>query len=425
VEGGIGVFLRELRQSRGFSVGQLAARAQIGKATVSRWENGACQPDLPTLTAVLEVLQVPAAHRERALELVPAARALRERREVVREQALALGVEEARLPAAGDLLRAMRRRRGLTLEQLAAALRVAPGTLSRWEQSQSLPPLERREELFQLLGACPEEQAVLMQWRLPDAALEAHSLDALEQEYLDLHARQTSQKALIDLRLLTLEARIWRLLPRRAACRLLTQTYTLHGRWLCTWGRAPEAGWYSQRTLELGVQEFPAEAFWLEAVHLGAFIAVHGGPVFRPERGAERLRPWVEEATARGWETTIYRDLGGYLGECRQFDAAFACLQRARQAAERAGLPDASRLANANQVYILRLAGRSPEALALLPQDEHPDPHHRMIETSHRASALFEVGEKAAAHEEVARAYALAHAYGFSTHGLEALARKF
>src|SRR5207253_2034357 len=61
------------------------------------------------------------------------------------------------VPASGDLLRAMRVRRGLTLKQLAAAVCKHPSTVARWEQSRIVPPDDVRPALLSALNAMPEE----------------------------------------------------------------------------------------------------------------------------------------------------------------------------------------------------------------------------------------------------------------------------
>ena len=57
--GGIGRRLRELRESRGLSLSEVARRAGIGKATLSGLETGSRNPTLETLYAVTAQLGVP------------------------------------------------------------------------------------------------------------------------------------------------------------------------------------------------------------------------------------------------------------------------------------------------------------------------------------------------------------------------------
>ncbi len=56
--GGIGVMIRQLRQSRGLSLRQLAAQLDIHFSHLSKIENGRDQPGLSVLHRVAQVLQV-------------------------------------------------------------------------------------------------------------------------------------------------------------------------------------------------------------------------------------------------------------------------------------------------------------------------------------------------------------------------------
>ncbi|GAA2372687.1 MULTISPECIES: helix-turn-helix domain-containing protein [Gordonia] len=56
---GIADRLRELRLARGFSLSELARRADIGKATLSEIESGRRNPNIETLYALCEPLDVP------------------------------------------------------------------------------------------------------------------------------------------------------------------------------------------------------------------------------------------------------------------------------------------------------------------------------------------------------------------------------
>jgi transcriptional regulator with XRE-family HTH domain len=421
----LGAYLRELRTSRQVALSRLAERAQISRTTLTRWEAGGSQPRLPELEAVLTALGTSAAERERTLAMIQAPRAVRRLREETTTATLRGSLEDAAMPTGGDLLRAMRRRRGLSLEQVADRLRLTPGTVSRWEQGKTFPPLDRREALFDLLGAHPGEREALssrgLQLFVPRAE-EPISLERLEWQLLVLQeCVGRGEKTLMDLRLLTLEAQIWPLAGRtRAARKLLSRAYVLHGCWLGSWGRAAESGRCAERALDLVRWEFQPEPFWVEAI----ILAAHCSAAARPERAAERLRLWLDAAADPAWETHLYRDLAGCLSECGQFDAALACIRRARHAAERLGEWRPNRLANDVHVWILCHAGRAGEALALLPQDEHPEPHQRVFEAYHWCSVLRDLGDLAGAHDWLNRAYAIIREYDMSPEGADALARQ-
>jgi transcriptional regulator with XRE-family HTH domain len=418
----LGAYLRELRTSRQVALSRLAERAQISRTTLTRWEAGGSQPRLPELEAVLTALGTSAAERERTLALVQAPRAVRRLREETTTATLRGSLEDAAMPTGGDLLRAMRRRRGLSLEQVAARLRLTPGTVSRWEQGKTFPPLDRREALFDVLGAHPGERAALssqgLQLFVPRAE-EPISLERLEWQLLVLHeCAGRGEKTLMDLRLLTLEAQIWPLAGRlRTARRLLAQTYTAHAEWLRTWGRAVESRQCAERALDLVRWEFPPERFWL-----GAILATVNRD--SAARAVEQIRLWLDAAADPAWETALYRELADGLSQCGQFDAALTCIRHARQAAERLSEWLPIRLANEVHVGILLRAGRTGDVLPLLPQDEHPDPHQRVFETYNWVTVLRDLGDRAGAHDWLNRAYAIIREYDMSPEGADALARQ-
>ncbi|MCL6567259.1 MAG: helix-turn-helix domain-containing protein, partial [Acidobacteriia bacterium] len=246
---GVGPFLRELRASRRVSLGWLATRAGVGKSTLSQWEKGVYQPIISTLESVLDALRATPAQQEHALSLIWAPRAVRRMQKQVEAQAAALGLDDVPLPTRGEFLRALRRRRGLSLEQVARRLGVTPSTVSRWEQAKSVPPPERWEALFAVLGADHEEQAALMgEGMFLYAGPEPSVLDlgALVRELRCLEERVSrGEEALMDLRFFTAEARLWPIIPRHgAARRLLARFYTLHATWLSAGDRHAEAQRY-------------------------------------------------------------------------------------------------------------------------------------------------------------------------------------
>src|SRR5207253_842720 len=110
-------------------------------------------------------------------------------------------------------LRTMRRRRGLSLDQVAGDLGVRPSTVSRWENGESAPPIPRLEALLDLLGALPaERQALSRGRRLLSLAADgpAGSLEELGGEFDRLALRmERGERVLIDLEFLAWEARLW------------------------------------------------------------------------------------------------------------------------------------------------------------------------------------------------------------------------
>lgn len=49
--------LREIRQKKGISAKELAAKMAVNVNTISRWETGAREPDIPTLKRLAEIYE--------------------------------------------------------------------------------------------------------------------------------------------------------------------------------------------------------------------------------------------------------------------------------------------------------------------------------------------------------------------------------
>jgi transcriptional regulator with XRE-family HTH domain len=417
-----GAFLRELRQARRVSINQLAERAAVAKSTLSRWESGAFQPRLPELEAVLLALGASPAQREQALVRVYAPRAVGGLRRELAGGAGTDGGEPGLLPAGGDLLRAMRRRRGLPQERVAAHLRVRTSTVSYWEQSKIVPPPERLAALCDLLGAQPEERAVLMDGRrflaLPLQETPT-TLDRLEQALQTLRNEvYAGESRAIDLRFLLLEGQLAPLAQRRRAARLLlTRVLAHYAEWL-SWGhRRREALRYADRAVEILQQDghppHTARALPL-AVHVQARVIGGGGRRERAAQAVELLQSWLSVGPDPHWETFLYREMADHAIDVGASEAALDFSRRARSAAERTEDTRAIRASQKVQAHVLTRVGRYREALALLPLGEDKIPMNAYFEALHRVEVLLGLEEWNDAQQWVTRAYELAAACGYS-----------
>lgn len=314
---GIGTFVRELRQHRRWTIEELARRAGLSRATLSNWERGLFQPRLRELTAALDALGATPRQRERALTLVQAPRAIARLREEAEEQLPAHVGEAGFAPTCGDLLRALRARRRLGREQVAARLGVHPRTILRWEQAATAVPEERFEELCSLLGARPEERSVLRCRRLliAPALFQRLSLDRVEAE-LDVLADQVERYdcPLGDLRLLMVEAQVWSEAARsEPARRMLARAFGIHAAYLHWQGRFSEANHYGNRALDMLDMAGPPQWFWFKAA-----VASDVRPV---ERAARRdlpgvvahLHHWLDLAVRPEFQALILTEIAVYL----------------------------------------------------------------------------------------------------------------
>ncbi len=145
--------LRAWRTDSALSLGKLAKRAGIGKATISRWEAGTHTPRPTELCAVLDVLGVTGAKRARHLSrYAPLAIA----------PVLKSSLATALLPSVGELLYALRLRAGLSQADAARRAGIGQTLLSRWERGASLPSDAERHMVCFALGASVDEAVALI-----------------------------------------------------------------------------------------------------------------------------------------------------------------------------------------------------------------------------------------------------------------------
>ena len=160
----ISEFIRQLIGGQGRSVKTVAQIATGSPSTIRRWLAGQSQPHKQALLLVPNALDTSPEQQAQAFALIDAPRALAHLRVGSREPAP--GLTPGLTPSVGDLWRAMRIRRGMSAKQVAAALRIHPSRVTRWEKSLTPSPEDRMAELLDVLHAWPEERVALADRRL-------------------------------------------------------------------------------------------------------------------------------------------------------------------------------------------------------------------------------------------------------------------
>ncbi|HZP82446.1 MAG TPA: helix-turn-helix transcriptional regulator [Chthonomonadaceae bacterium] len=413
----IGAFIRALRVSKQMSLRSLAKSAGISPGTLSHWESGQVVPRIPELDAALTALGASPCLRQEAYARINAPRALARLRQ---EKAPATDTAEslAALPTAGDLLRALRHRRGFSLEQAAALLKLQPSTISRWERSQTLSSADTLEAYCTLLGACPAERQALAGLFLPHGGADApSSLDALEQTLERLRREaMRGESALLDLRFLSLEAQLWhQAAQNRLAQPLLLKTYIWHAQWLLWQERIGEAGRLAQRALDLAPQEARPERGWFRAVHVYATYLVTGRKRPQPARGVQFVQDWLAEARWPDTEAWMRHNLATYLLRAGQIEAARRSAEQGHRAALRSENRTAIRNSSCDSAVILLQTGRPEAARALLPTGEQPNVYHRVYEVQTWTETLFALGDHSGAYAAFLRTREIVQTYGLAS----------
>ena len=206
-ESELGILLESLRKVRRLSRRALALRAGVSHTTIGNWESGFSLPRLPELLQVLVALESSSEQQQRAIQLLERPRALVHLRRRYREAPAETPVP---LPLCqGDLLRALRARRGWTLERVAERLGVAARTVSRWERGELLTTVSQRHAFCRALQATPDEVALLTVENVPESESSPATLEVLHARFDSLWQANTPyQAALLELGYLSLAVHI-------------------------------------------------------------------------------------------------------------------------------------------------------------------------------------------------------------------------
>lgn len=309
------------------TIRRLAQLAGIHPSTLSRWEAGFVRPSLYEFDALMNALGASDLERRCALEWIDAPRALSR---LHAAQPAPVGSQtKPQIPLPGDLLRAMRQRRGWTLEQTAKQMHISIATLYRWEHSEAWPSEEQLQQLCSLLQAHFQEQVALSAGRLHfHAEVQAfpsrpEELEALMRQIV--FAEIAIDRALADLYFLSLERLLWRLSQQsEAGHRLLIDAYVCHCRHLLQDARLIDAQIPAMRAMHLiGRWENPCP-HWLWVVHATAKDAAEKHAQPNPSAGIRILQDWLplSAATALPYEAWFLRDIAEYMSLTHATSAA-------------------------------------------------------------------------------------------------------
>lgn len=284
MEHDFGVALRTLRKQKALSQSALAERSGLALRTVSYWEAGQLLPRIPEFQAALQGMKATPEEAGPLLELLNAPRGLRFTETLRAEETAALLPGMA--PGIGDLLRAMRARRGIKQHELAEQMRVSRRAVLRWESGENAITSENLERLCVLLGAAPEERSALRDnrlllpqwenrdWRKITTEEAAHlwrgSLQCQERMVEDYNP----PSSLFDLYALAMKRHLYlHVTPDFGARELLGKIETDHAVWLYYNDRDAQAGENTKRVMQLISGQKAPQDYWATALNLNVSFA--------------------------------------------------------------------------------------------------------------------------------------------------------
>jgi transcriptional regulator with XRE-family HTH domain len=343
------------------------------------------------------------------------------------------------MPARGDLLRALRRRQGLSLEAVAAAVPVTTRTLRAWEKGEIWPSSEKLHTLCYALKA-HEQELIALTCLTSDslspsppafpAFLEA-TPEAIEELNADIASRLVQPfDPLLELDFFSLMEQAWRLAARRPAGRyLLSSIYSRYAHYLSEWDRFGEIGPVAERSLELLPDKAPKETFVFYAGIAAARDEVYRAAHPRPQRGIELLRHWLQAARHPAFQAWILADMAKYQAILDAPSGATEALALAEQACAIAGETTAVELAlrERDKARVLMVLGRNEEAIRLLNYGIYTAPASRAGTALMLAEAYLGIGAASEAQDWLRLAegdIAECHNRPYLLRRVEALARR-
>ena len=415
-----------------------ARKAGLHRATLDRWEKGATQPRLTELDALLKALDANARQKQAALQLMETPRAMRQVRSEMTEIAEQSGMGS--MPHGGELLYAMRMRRGVSLDEAARAALVTSGTVRRWEKMDVWPSIEQLHRLCYALGAQEEEIVALTLGQFSRTPrrekVSLEDVQARLHHLFEMAFRKASEGSpmtdipLLDLMYLQMEADTWPLALRSAAGKqMLIKLYAHHSHILSANERLAEAGRIANRALELIENKLKPERFWMYPVIVSARAQALGGAHPAPKRALERLRPWASMSQWPEMQAWLMADMAKYLNMNGESEAALTLAEQGCQQAAKMEDGVELYLRRMDKARILLSMGRSSEALALAGErnDLEGIVEIRVDVSLLRAEAYLGLDSLTVAHDWLQRAqtdvtvYRMEHKRPF----IERLAQKF
>jgi transcriptional regulator with XRE-family HTH domain len=395
----VGTLLWELRTTGGWSLAQLAQKARVSKSALSQWESGVRQPRVPELEATLNALGASPAQRVLVLARIEAPRAKR----LLREPAVS-----ARLgppPAAGDLLRALRLRRGWTQAEVAIRVGVRQNTIARWESGERNPSSQEMQALCSALEAEEPELMVLLTGDFAGVLEEMPGDEESLEEYLKTLLYKPNPH-LEELYFIALERVLWQQAVQSETARLLlAQALAYHVHFLGNYGRWQEVHTLATRVLELTPRQETEPDYVLRAALKLAAAAVYAGHRPAPERGLHLLQSYLPRSATPDYTAWMLSDMAKYTVLAGQPQRGVVLAREAVCVAE-----EETDMRRIDYSRLLVANGQPEEALRILP--DLPEENRICVYAqSAKVEAYLALGETSQAQRELTRAYDIIEAH--------------
>ena len=343
----LGNRLRALRKAKRFTQAKLAERAQISERSIVYWETDRHRPRRHELQLLLDTLEVPLP--DQAQLLLALSQSYR-KDPMPQGKALPQTLSNTPLPGVGDLLRALRVRRGVSREKAAQTLGVAVTTWWRWENHRTAIPLATLPRIQTFLQASAgERQALESRMALPLDDSPVSLLQAREWPLLFARGRTADGAETVDLDAFALQRKLWLLHMTHPEARTLFARVSLdYSAWLLGQNRIVEAEAQAQQALRLYGLDADPELSIAGPLNILALCTslTQGEEVAviptKPERGLRLLNRWLPRIRHPFAQGLLLSDACLYAAEGETFDLASRYFDAARSVLPRAGEDEAA-----------------------------------------------------------------------------------
>ncbi len=424
----LGDYLKSLRISSRISSNSLAKQAGIARNTISRWENGTNVPHIPELEAVLDAIQATRQQRQMALELLPAARGTKALKAAYAEpHQLTMGW--------GEVLWALRQRKGWSLEQLAASLGIRHSTIARWERGETWPGEAQLLELCRKLGAHEDEIAALISGRFSviDPSCSAldrrRAIEAFDARWHAIDRPQLSpdEYALFNLHCVACTAQGQFLLGRYPEVRpIVCKIMRAHSRHFSLAEIQPAAERVARRLVQLSDGYPELSSHWLYAKImiaraksggaydlLGVQRSSYQNVSARAKLALNMLMPLTNVSASHGVRAWLHSEIARMHARTANQAASLAFAQRACEIAKRADNPKEFAVRMGDLAAIHLYFGAPQKALDGISYDTSYDLETGMYTSLLHAVALSRLGKEDEAKSHFSNAERTMQVYRF------------
>ncbi len=397
--------MREHRKVTGQTISAIAREAGIARSTFVRWESGRSLPRTVELDAVLTAMGVSKEERQPFFDSIPCTR-------FVTYQTDAVTSNQSGSPH--QLLRAMRSRRQLAQEDIAANLRVTKAAVSQWERGDAWPSTEHLHALCYFLEAAPEEMLALSRGPARLGPGTHASIESFESHLEDgpRPLLRSTPNPLLDLEAISLESDATLMANRESAPgpghEVLGEIRAMHSQALLMWGRSFEAKRVVRRALEVPTGKNPSWYYYRAKVIDAQCALATGSTYGRRQIGTLRTLlqtlPAAERSRSGSYRTWLAFTLADAAAKLNHEAETFAYVDIAWEAAVMGGCCNA-------ELYrwkakILNQFGRYRDAHRLVEEGlERSEPaEHRVGLQIEAVRASVGLGEMTLADEWLTRA---------------------